>query len=105
MDDITISKDYKSISLSTAAEEVRQKFQYVLDSDSSVRDIYDHTVKTVVSAPAAGYNTTVLVVGSSNTSKRQTFEGLVPLALEGLATTLSQMGKQAVGVMDKLKLP
>jgi chromosome segregation ATPase len=103
MDDITISKDYKSISLSTAAEEVRQKFQYVLDSDSSVRDIYDHTVKTVVSAPAAGYNTTVLVVGSSNTSKRQTFEGLVPLALEGLATTLSQMGKQAVGSGGQFK--
>jgi coiled-coil domain-containing protein 78 len=103
MDDMTISKDYKSVVLHTSSEDQKSKFQYVLDTDSSIRDVYDHSIKSTVAAPAAGYNTSVLVVGATNTSKRQTFEGLVPLALEGLATTLSQMSKQAVGSGGSMK--
>ena len=103
MDDMTISKDYKSVVLHTSSEDQKAKFQYVLDTDSSIRDVYDHSIKSTVAAPAAGYNTSVLVVGATNTSKRQTFEGLVPLALEGLATTLSQMSKQAVGSGGSMK--
>lgn len=95
MDDLTISKDYKSVTLMSNSEEKRTKVMAVIDAESSTRNVYEQTIRQATRNVALGTNLSVLFVGGSKTSKRQTYEGVVPLFIEALSTELNNLKAQA----------
>ena len=95
MDDLTISKDYKSVTLTSNSEEKRTKVMAVIDAESSTRNVYEQTIRQATRNVALGTNLSVLFVGGSKTSKRQTYEGVVPLFIEALSTELNNLKAQA----------
>ena len=97
MDDLTISKDYKSVTLTSKSEEKRTKVMAVIDAESSTRNVYEQTIRQASRNVALGTNLSVLFVGGSKTSKRQTYEGVVPLFIEALSTELNNLKAQAQG--------
>ena len=67
----------------------------VIDAESSTRNVYEQTIRQATRNVALGTNLSVLFVGGSKTSKRQTYEGVVPLFIEALSTELNNLKAQA----------
>ena len=101
-DDLDISKDFKTLTLLINSEEKKSKVKQVLASDSSTRQLYDQSIRIKVKDVAMGQNLSVLLVGSSKTSKRQTFEEIVPLFIEALANEMINISNQAKNEGAKL---
>ena len=101
-DDLDISKDFKTLTLLINSEEKKSKVKRVLASDSSTRQLYDQSIRIKVKDVAMGQNLSVLLVGSSKTSKRQTFEEIVPVFIEALANEMINISNQAKNEGAKL---
>ena len=90
MDDLTISKDYKSVTLTSKSEEKRTKVMAVIDAESSTRNVYEQTIRQATRNVALGTNLSVCLSWFEN-FKRQTYEGVVPLFIEALSTELNNL--------------
>ena len=94
-DDLDISKDFKTLTLIVNSEEKKSKVRQVLPAESTTRQLYDQSLRLKVKDVAMGQNLSVLLVGGSKTSKRQTFEEIVPQFIEALANEMINLGNQA----------